>query len=219
MIATRLRGVADDPHDLVLGPGSRRVREVGQRREELLQPGLGLPRALAELLDLRGDLLQALELRRYVLLLALARRDLLGCGLLLGAQRLRQLRRLTPGSVELDDAVDALGHIGAAPRQRRANRLGIAADQPQVKHGAAASRRLPRVRSAQRPPPDSSGEDSSPPGNVSPLPPLPVPPAGTYGLTLLPAYSARNSAIWRFCSPVAMFSGMIAPEKPPFSIA
>lgn len=37
--------------------------------------------------------------------------------------------------------------------------------------------------------------------------------------TLLPAYLARNFATSIFSGPVTMFSGMIAPEKPPFSIA
>jgi hypothetical protein len=36
---------------------------------------------------------------------------------------------------------------------------------------------------------------------------------------LLPAYFSRNSAICSASAPVAMFSGMIAPEKPPLRIA
>ena len=42
------------------------------------------------------------------------------------------------------------------------------------------------------------------------IPPVPPPP---------PAYFARNAATLRASSPVTMFSGMIAPEKPPFWIA
>ena len=98
-------------------------------------------RALAERLDLGRQRLQALELRGHVALLALAGRDLLGRRLLLGAQPLGRLRRLAPLRVELDDAVDALGELGPAPRERRANRLGLAADQPEVEHGARRGRR------------------------------------------------------------------------------
>ena len=81
--------------------------------------------------------------------LALAGGDLLGGGLLLGAQRLGGLRRLAPARVELDDAVEALDGVRPAPRQRGPNRLGVAADQPEVQHGErgycrpASARRRP----------------------------------------------------------------------------
>ena len=46
-----------------------------------------------------------------------------------------------------------------------------------------------------------------------------LPASAPASLAPSPAYLATNSATWRISSPVTMFSGMIAPEKPPFWIA
>jgi hypothetical protein len=51
---------------------------------------------------------------------------------LLGAQLLGPRRELTPLAVELQNAVDARGGIGAAAGKRCSNGVGIAADQPYV---------------------------------------------------------------------------------------
>jgi hypothetical protein len=47
---------------------------------------------------------------------------------------------------------------------------------------------------------------------------LPVP-AGRGLVAFAPAYSATNCATCCASCPTTMFCGMIAPEKPPFSIA
>src|SRR5204863_10138409 len=125
---------------LVRGLRRRRVGQVRQRREQLLQLALGRARALPESLDLARQGLQSPELRRDVALLALAERDLLGERLLRSPQALGGLRRLAPLLVELDEPVDARGEVRAAPRQRRANQGGLATDQPEVQHNGAAVR-------------------------------------------------------------------------------
>ena len=81
-------------------------------------------------------------------------------------------RQLASSSSQL---VDALGQLGRAPRQRGADRVGVAADEPEVQH---------------RP-----------------------------GRYLLPAYLERKAATSSASFPTTMFSGMIAPEKPPLRSA
>jgi hypothetical protein len=174
-----LRRLPDRAQHLVLGLGGGEIGQVGQRREQRLQLGVGLPCLLAAGLDLGRELLEAGELVADLAALALARRDLLGGRLLLGAQRLGRLRRVAPGPVERDDAVDALGDVAAAPGEGRPHRVGVAADQPEVQHGGG------------------------------------YPPAADF----LPAYSETNAATCCASGPVTMFSGMIAPEKPPLAIA
>ncbi len=134
VVAAGLRRVADDAQHLVRGLGGRRVGQVRERLQQRLELGVGLPRLLPAALDVRRQRLQPVERARDVAALALAARDLLRGRLLLGAQRLGGLRRVAPAAVEIDDGVDALGEVAATARERRPNRLGVPADQPEIQH-------------------------------------------------------------------------------------
>ena len=98
----------------------------------------------------------------------------------------------------------------AAARERGAHGVGVAADEPEVEHapGSGATAPVAGVAAAA----------ASRPVQWKPFAALPLP-AGRGPSRLAPAYRATNSATCCACSPTTMFCGMIAPEKPPFSIA
>ena len=107
--------------------------------------------------------------RVTLLLIALAALPAAGCGADVAYTRAPDRR------VEVGQLVDTLGQVGRAPRQRGADRVRVAADEPEVQH---------------RP-----------------------------GRYLLPAYLERKAATSVASFPTTMFSGMIAPEKPPLRSA
>ncbi len=112
------------------------VGEVRERAQELLQPlvrGRGPGR---QILDLRGEALEVLELCGDVAPLALAGGDLLGRRLLLGAQTLGRADGGAALAVEGEDVVDRVGHAGTAACQRCLHAVRILADAPEVQHGS-----------------------------------------------------------------------------------
>ena len=86
-----------------------------------------------------------------------------------------------------------VGDVPSAARQGGAHGIGVLADQPQIEH---------------RPDPTRCGGSAA--SAVA---------GWRAAASPCPAYSARKSATFSASSPVTMFSGMTAPEKPPLRIA
>ena len=113
---------------------------------------------------------------------------------LLGAQPLQPGEQRPPALVQLDHAVEAAGDLVAAARERRANAVGVLPDALEVEHAPPPPRRA------------SYFVDSV------------MFTAGTF-CAWRPEYWARKLATACASLPRTMFSGMIAPEKPPLRIA
>ena len=131
----RIDRVAHLADDGVLLRGGR-VGEVRERAQELLQPLVRGGGLRCQILDLRREALEVLELLGDVPSLALAGRDLLGGRLLLRPQRLRPRDRRAALTVECQDVVDRVGHAGTAACERRLHAIRILADAPEVQHGS-----------------------------------------------------------------------------------
>jgi hypothetical protein len=128
------------------------LRQVGKRDEQLLPPPVELVELRLELLELRLErarlLAQLAELRIVDLARPGGLLDLRGELVLLGSDRVDPRVELTPALVRLDQLVELVG--GAPPRQRRADRLGIATDLLQVERGPVPRARARRWSSSRR---------------------------------------------------------------------
>ena len=224
--------LADLADELVLGSRrGGRVGQVGQRRERRLQLLLDRARARRSSCLDRAPRPRASPRSRAR---ARRRRRRRGC-----ARWPRSARRAAPRSsgsssrraVELDHASSAAAPRAAA-RARR-GRLGVLADQPEVEQARSAGRLFAglgfaaacagpcRVPALARRAPSWSRVRPPAPGWLPAI-------RCRFGLRdvrrghvlcLRPEYLARNAATAWASLPTTMFSGMIAPEKPPLRIA
>jgi hypothetical protein len=117
------------------------LRQVGKRDEQLLPPPVELVELRLELLELRLERARLLAQLGELRLVDLARLggllDLRGELVLLRSDRVDPRVERAPPLVRLDQLVELVG--GAPPRQRRANRLGVATDLLQVERGSVPS--------------------------------------------------------------------------------
>ena len=118
-----------------------RVRQVGERDEDLFPALVELFELGLELFELglqrTGALAELRELRLIDLPGPGRLLDLRGELVLLRSDRVDPRIELAPPLVRLDQLVELVG--GAPPRQRRADRLGVATDLLQVERGPVPS--------------------------------------------------------------------------------
>jgi hypothetical protein len=129
-----------------------RVRQVGERDEDLFPALVELFELGLELLELglqrAGALAELRELRLIDLPGPGRLLDLRGELVLVSPDRVDPRVELAPALVRLDQLVELAG--GAPPRQRRADRLGIAPDLLQVERGPVPRARARRWSSSRR---------------------------------------------------------------------
>ena len=227
---------ADLAQQLVLGAGRRgRIRQVRQRRKRRLQARFDLAQLLLELLGTRSHLAHRSDLP--LALACVGGRPDAPIGLvLLRAQPLELRQQLASPRVERDHGVETIGGAPTAPSERRANTVGILANQLEIEHvrslsvcDSAIGNRDLGSRHALSPRPSAKqvvrsarpSREASRSGRVHDLRHLVdsvMFVLGTFS-AFNPEYLARNRATSWASSPTTTFSGMIAPEKPPLRIA
>ena len=216
---------------LVLGAGGgSRVGQVGQRRERLLQLLFDLGQLELELLGARGHAAHGRDLA-----LALTRvgssADAHVRLVLLGAQPLQLRKQLAPATIELDHPIKSASRRVPAPSKRRPNAIGVLADELQVEHASSLPVRpsqLPTVYQYRATKP-KRWVDGGPTahakrrGRDDVNPPALLRRQRDVGRRHLfgfePGVLGEERATSCASSPTTMFSGMIAPEKPPLRIA
>ena len=132
VVAAAAAGLADLPQHRVLRRGVR-IREVGQGGQRGVALGLHPTLLVGQGATALGERCERLALFRR------GRTGAPAAGLVeLGLHLLELLRELAPARVELQHAVEPA--LVAAPRERRAHGVGVAADQLEIEDGGPRSR-------------------------------------------------------------------------------
>ncbi len=138
MVPWREAEVGDGPDaaeldGVVLATGRhRRVGQVRDARQQVVQLGLDLPEPLLGAVDLATEVLEAGEDLGTALGSGLG--DLLAAALLLGAQAVDLGDQGTPRRVQLQQPVDRVGHTLAAARQGLPDHLRVVTDELEIEH-------------------------------------------------------------------------------------